>query len=191
MGGLPFCDVSHFVAGCGNNLQNVFDTVINYIYHTVLQEKKHLPWAATQRLLAKSLQLSLTDLTLCCMSVFPDEVIIMSQHETIYFKKSDTEGNLRLCTLSIWNLNHFDMGFHHVLIFSLFSFFFLLLPRPKPCRRTRRACSAAQIASEWAWEGSTPIKSCTTSQKRQPDYFLNAMFLWISHSGDSLCDDCW
>lgn len=34
---------SHFVAGCGNNLQNVFDTVINYIYHTVLQEKKHLP----------------------------------------------------------------------------------------------------------------------------------------------------
>lgn len=35
---------SHTAAEKENNLRNVFDTVINYIYHTILPEKKkHLP----------------------------------------------------------------------------------------------------------------------------------------------------
>lgn len=41
--------------GKENNLRNVFDTVINYIYHTILQEVKHLPWVPAPRLLSKKL----------------------------------------------------------------------------------------------------------------------------------------
>lgn len=35
------------------NPRNVFDTVINYIYHTILQEVKHLPWVPEPKLLSK------------------------------------------------------------------------------------------------------------------------------------------
>lgn len=70
-------------------------------------------------------------------------------------------------------------------------FFFFLSPHRSFARGLEGACSAARIASEGAWEASKPIESGATCQKRWPDYFLNAMFLWTSHSGDSPCDDCW
>lgn len=66
---LSVMPVSHFAAGGENNLGNVFDTVINYIYHTVLQQETLLPWAAAQGLLAKSPRLSPNNLC-ACMSVF-------------------------------------------------------------------------------------------------------------------------
>lgn len=40
---LSVMPASHFAAGSENNLGNVFDTVINYIYHTVLQQETLLP----------------------------------------------------------------------------------------------------------------------------------------------------
>lgn len=111
----------------------------------------------------------------------------MSQHETIYFKKSDAEGNLRLCTLSIWNLNHFDMGFHHGLIFSSSSPF-----TPNLCQRTRRRRHWSSDSLWMSVRGRQTNKKLTQlTKKRCPDYFLNAMFLSINHSGDSPCHDCW
>lgn len=69
---LSVMPASHFAAGSENNHGNVFDTVINYIYHTVLLQETLLPWAAGQRLLAKRLWLSPTNLTLCLRECFPD-----------------------------------------------------------------------------------------------------------------------
>lgn len=173
------------------NLKCIWHSDELHLPHHPVGSKASPMSTGAQIVVQKSLRLSPSNLTFCLRECFPHEVIIMSQHETIYFKKSDTEGNLRLCTLPIWNLNLFDMGFHHGLIFSCSFIFFFLSPHRSFARGQEGACSAARIASEGAWEASKPIESGATCQKRWPDYFLNATFLWISHSGDSPCDDCW
>ncbi len=61
------------------------------------------------------------------------------------FKNSNTGGNhQRIHTLYIWNLNHFDMDFYHMLIFH--SFLPTLLSA-KPCQRTGRGllCSSDSL----------------------------------------------
>lgn len=108
------------------NLKCIWHSDKLHLPHHPVGSKASPMSTGAQIVVQKSLRLSPSNLTFCLRESFPDEVIIMSQHETIYFKKSDTEGNLRLCTLPIWNLNLFDMGFHHGLIFSSSFFFFSL-----------------------------------------------------------------
>lgn len=128
------------------NLKCIWHSDELHLPHHPVGSKASPMSTGAQIVVQKSLRLSPSNLTFCLRECFPDEVIIMSQHETIYFKKSDTEGNLRLCTLPIWNLNLFDMGFHHGLIFSC-SFIFFSLSTPKLRQRTRRSllCSSDSL----------------------------------------------
>lgn len=128
--------------GKGNNVRIVFGTLINCIYHTILQKGKHLSWVPAPRLLSRKPPTVSVQSHVVLAWVFSR---LGDHYEPTWNNILQKEWHRRKpeALHSIWNLNRFDMAFHHELIFS--SFFFP--STPKLCQRTRRSllCSSDSL----------------------------------------------